>query len=491
MRRRARRFAVIGIISIGLALLTLFGGIWILVGQFSELGNLRAAESTQAQSEAAGFAHALDGYIRIAENALTAVDLQLEASAAAQSDAVLKEAAFRIPEASNAYLFDARARVIAAAWADRVAAPHITAAELAEVARQGGYAVSVEDSPHGPLLAVITSLETKRGAEYAAVAFENVFFDARSGLGEDGRNSTAILVDQSGRQIVEGRKRLPPVSQSVSAETTLPTHQVKLRIVRDLGPRTLELRSRIGNVALIITTILVALGAVSVMAGVTSRKAREAVKLHEDLEARDRLFHEVNHRIKNNLTTIQAILRFGELEIEDRPERAAAVMRAAADRVESIGKLHEQLYSNRSLVDVDLGRYLEELAASLRDTYGHDRRIALDVVAEPRIAASLEVGVPVALIVTELVTNAYKYAFPGGLAGTIRVGLSRLPEGGLLLEVADDGVGSGGESSHGFGTTLVRGLAGQMLAEIESSAGDGGGTRWRIRIPPAKTAVSA
>ncbi len=493
MKRRAARFSFVGIGGALLLILTLALGEAAISGALAERRAIRESTSRQALADAETLSHSLDGYIRIAENILATADLRLVSISASSTRAALKEAVYRMPEAANAYLLDAKGSIVAAAWQDRVAAPTIARERLDRLAMAGGSEALVAEGPRGPVLAVVRSLEGPTRARFAAMVFDSVFFDARLTLARSAENSVTVITDAKGRRLVEGAPALldenkvsARAGDFVSAETSLPTHPLKVLVVHDLRPDLLAWHSRLVSLLAILAVLVVALAVVSAMGAREARRAREALALQEELEARDRLFHEVNHRVKNNLATVQAILHLGEAEIDDDPGRAAEIIKSAAERIDSIGKLHEHLYSRRSIAEIDIGAYFEELAASLKESYGVGEKVSLVVRAERGIPAGLDTGVPIALIVTELVTNSYKYAFPGERSGTILIELRRGEEGGYTIVVSDDGIGMEIEKkTRGFGRSLVEGLARQIGASLRLLPGgpEARGTTWRLEVP--------
>jgi len=494
MKRRAKNFALIGVGGGMLLLLTLLLGENVVSGSLAERRSFRESTSRQALADAETLAHTLDGYIRIAENILAAADLRLGSGRHSSADSALLEAIYRIPEAANAYLLDASGKIVAAAWKDRVDEPVIARERLDRIALARGSEALIADSPHGPVLAVVRALEGRSGARFAVIAFDEIFFDARLALARSDEYTATAITDAFGRELVEGDRSIlsnggPPANavDFVWAETSLPTHPLRVLVVHDLRPGLRAWHSRFILLISILAILVAALGSVSGMAAVEVRRAREAMALQDELDARDRLFHEVNHRVKNNLATVQAILRLGESEIADKPERAPEILRSAAERIDSIGKLHEHLYSRKSITEIDLGTYLEELAESLGRSYGEPKNVSLAVRADPGIPATLDVGVPVALIVNELVTNSFKHAFPDKRRGSIQVELSKGAGGGFAITVSDDGVGIVDErESGGFGRSLVVGLARQIgatLAPVRDIPGSSG-TTWRLSVPP-------
>jgi two-component sensor histidine kinase len=196
----------------------------------------------------------------------------------------------------------------------------------------------------------------------------------------------------------------------------------------------------------------------------------------------DRL-SEAQHRIANNLALIAGYTRLQATRLNKAGQplsarEACIVLEEVATRIETVGELHRLLSDaprGEGGSGVDLGRFLAKLCASLMETVS----FAGDTIITHRDAGGCMVrpdqATPVALIVSELVTNALKYAHPTGVAGRILVSC-RSTGGGLVVEVIDDGVGLSEDfnplGDGGLGFRVVRGLARQLGADLVYESGD-------------------
>ena len=226
-----------------------------------------------------------------------------------------------------------------------------------------------------------------------------------------------------------------------------------------------------------------------------SERKRAETELRRSLSEREALLQEVHHRVKNNLQVIAAMV---QLEIpQAASEEVRARMAAIARRVQAMGRVHEQLYTSRDLGRIDFGEYLDGLARGLAELHT-GQPVTLETDIEPGgVSCDLDRAVPLGLIANELITNAFKHAFPDGQVGTVRVGLRRLPGGVMELWVEDDGVGGvagpvakeGAERRlagmpGGMGMTLIRALVRQTRAELRFEPGGeaGNGTRAIVQL---------
>jgi len=197
----------------------------------------------------------------------------------------------------------------------------------------------------------------------------------------------------------------------------------------------------------------------------------------------DRL-SEAQHRIANNLALIAGYTRLQAARLHKGGQplsarEACIVLEEVAARIETVGELHRLLSSAPSHGEggIDLGRFLAKLCASLVETVSFAGDTTITHKDSGGCMVRPDQATPVALIVSELVTNALKYAHPAGVAGRILVSC-RSSGGGLLVEVTDDGVGlsEGFDplSDGGLGFRVVRGLARQLGAGLVYDSSDVG-----------------
>jgi PAS domain S-box-containing protein len=202
---------------------------------------------------------------------------------------------------------------------------------------------------------------------------------------------------------------------------------------------------------------------VGAMVDITSRiEAEEALK--ESLREKETLLREVHHRVKNNLQIIASLLHFQAKKMKD-PEELAAFFEAR-DRLRSMILVHEKLYQSHGLTRVDFGNYLQSLAGELQRSHGarSARRVQMRVAAD-EITLPIESALPCGMIVCELLTNIFKYAFPGNRTGTAQIRLTTA-DGQVRLIVSDDGVGLppgfDPQQSTSFGWQLIQNLTAQL-----------------------------
>jgi two-component sensor histidine kinase len=195
---------------------------------------------------------------------------------------------------------------------------------------------------------------------------------------------------------------------------------------------------------------------------ITQRKKAEAHLSH--------LFNELNHRVKNNLMMVTAMLSM-QARTSDEP-RVRDELFQAVDRVQSISDVHAILYKTGSTEAVQFDAYLVELCRRL-GTAAAERGVEIELDAAPMEVAS-EDAVQMGIIVNELITNAVKHAYPPPSRGKIMVRLAARDDA-IRLSVRDfgKGISAGEDRESGLGMRLVRQLVRARGGEVEL-ASDGG-----------------
>jgi PAS domain S-box-containing protein len=203
------------------------------------------------------------------------------------------------------------------------------------------------------------------------------------------------------------------------------------------------------------------------------KRAEEQIK--NSLQEKETLLKEIHHRVKNNLQIISSLLYLQSSALGDPVARQA--LRESQDRVQSMGLVHEQLYRSSNFSALDFGEHLKELAANIAGSYGAmNPRVRVETELES-VAVDLDLAITVSLIFNEILTNAFKHAFPRERAGKIEVAFHRDGSNNLVLRVSDDGVGLpknlDWETAPSLGLKIVRNLTEQIHGELyaQSAAG--------------------
>ncbi len=179
------------------------------------------------------------------------------------------------------------------------------------------------------------------------------------------------------------------------------------------------------------------------------------------------LLGEVNHRVANSLQLVSAMVRLQATALTDPSAREA--LEDTQRRIQAIAQVHRRLYTSNDVESVDMQEYLGALVDELAETWSTEALPrALSLAAEP-IRLPTDRAVSLGVIVTELVTNACKYAYPNS-GGEVRVALRRVDDDVFLLAVEDDGCGIPEDAvprGTGLGTKLIRAMAQSLQSIVE------------------------
>lgn len=200
------------------------------------------------------------------------------------------------------------------------------------------------------------------------------------------------------------------------------------------------------------------------------------------LEEKETLLKEIHHRVKNNLQIVSSMLNLQSRHIEDK--EALQAITDSRNRVRSIALIHQNLYKKNSLNSILISPYIRNLCQSLFHSYKVDeKRIKLTTDIAP-LDLDVDTGIPLGLIINELITNSVKYAFPNDKKGEIFVSLLE-KDNYLELIVKDDGIGLDKEidvtNIKSFGYSLIGSLAKKIKASIDVNGENGMYTRLEIR----------
>ncbi|MCB0359516.1 MAG: sensor histidine kinase, partial [Bdellovibrionales bacterium] len=205
------------------------------------------------------------------------------------------------------------------------------------------------------------------------------------------------------------------------------------------------------------------------------------------LKEKEALLKEIHHRVKNNLQVVSSIFSLQCRRTSD-PE-LLKVLKESQNRILSIAVLHETLYRTDDLSAIPADEYFRQILSHLRSSYGINSHPEVQVDTSG-IELEIDQAIPCGLLINELVTNSFKYAFPtrqAQLQGRIQIELSALDHDRLRLVIADNGHGLPEhvslESSATLGLRLVRTLATQLDADIKLQ--NEHGVRVEIDFAPA------
>ncbi|MGF9692132.1 histidine kinase dimerization/phosphoacceptor domain -containing protein [Rhizobium sp. 0TCS1.26] len=203
----------------------------------------------------------------------------------------------------------------------------------------------------------------------------------------------------------------------------------------------------------------------------TAELRREKERADQEIrlgkERAEVLLAEVNHRVANSLALVAALIRLQVTNSKDESVREALAETQA--RITAVAGMHRSLYTSDDVRHVEMAKYLETLVQEVqRSVNVESQGPSIRLEAEP-VSLTSDRAVSVGMIVTELLTNAIKYAYPAGTEGEVRVILRRSGDGQALLAVEDDGIGlveGSNPKGTGLGSRIVRSMASTLGSTI-------------------------
>lgn len=210
---------------------------------------------------------------------------------------------------------------------------------------------------------------------------------------------------------------------------------------------------------------------IQIASDITDRRNAEE-EVRRLLNEKQVILKEVHHRIKNHLNIISSILSLQGSTIKNN--EAAEALEEAQGRIDLMHNIYDTLYSRGTAEDdyqsLNMRDYLQELTEKLSRIYSDARSIGLKTNIHDLVVPA-KYALPIGIIVNELITNAYKYAFPGDTGGKIEVSVRPHETDAIVIAVADNGVGLPRgvqlREEYGFGLTLVNALAEQYAGKVE------------------------
>jgi two-component sensor histidine kinase/integral membrane sensor domain MASE1 len=220
-------------------------------------------------------------------------------------------------------------------------------------------------------------------------------------------------------------------------------------------------------------------GVVGTLEDVTEARAAQCA-IERSLQEKEVLLKEIHHRVKNNLQVVSSLLSLQAGSVADA--HVTGLFQEANARIRSIALVHENLYQAENLASIDAGHYLNAVIMGLVQSYAAKATVTCNAEGIQLTTGS---AIPCGLIVTELVSNALKHAFPDERRGHVVVSLTEDAAQHLLLEISDDGVGIPNgtdiKATKTMGLQVVHRLAAQLQAIVEVDRR--AGTTFRLRFP--------
>ncbi len=299
------------------------------------------------------------------------------------------------------------------------------------------------------------------------------------------RNSYDTLYNiENSRQINE----LSAVYENAEKEKEIE----KLNLINVVSATQLEAKVRERNYFILSSILFLGLAGVAFKAFTNNRRKKELLNTQNkiieiSLSEKELLLREIHHRVKNNLQVVSSLLSLQSNYISD--EKALDAVRESKNRVQSMAIIHQNLYMDENLANINVKTYVENLTTYLFNSYNIQKeKVTLEMDIQT-MQLDVDILVPLGLILNELINNCLKYAVPGERKGVIEVVLKQ-NENQFTLEVNDDGVGFEGDASHfnqnSFGHKMINTFIKKLKGEMKIFSDNG--THVAIEINNLKTA---
>ncbi|MGD1846368.1 MAG: histidine kinase dimerization/phosphoacceptor domain -containing protein [Salibacteraceae bacterium] len=255
--------------------------------------------------------------------------------------------------------------------------------------------------------------------------------------------------------------------------------------LKEASARSLQIQQE-RNTVLIFASVITLLLALLVYYYVQLLKRNQKLDaqksiIADNLKEKELLLKEIHHRVKNNLQIVSNILAFQNHSSDDLSVKEATI--DGQNRLSSMTLVHKKLYETNDFKEIGFQSYLEDLSRELQTAFAiKNKAISIHIEAQ-NIFFKIDTAIPLGLITTELITNAYKYGFANKTEGRIDITLKHLDHLTYTLSVADNGMGvtaAPAFNKPSLGLELVDGLAWQLDGHVGTSESPTGGTCFTV-----------
>lgn len=219
-----------------------------------------------------------------------------------------------------------------------------------------------------------------------------------------------------------------------------------------------------------------------------AQRARRALSAEREVkemlaEQRRLMFHELQHRVSNNLATVSGLLKLQRRMVTD--DEAGVALDDSVRRIDLVARIMRNLHDPSGQM-VDMARFLADTGRDILESTGASGRVSLQVDADPLLVGP-DVSVPLGLIATELMANTLEHGFPGDTSGQIGVRLGEASDTGrAILRIRDNGQGLPDdfniEKTHSLGLSIARQFAKQLGGTLVMERRPEGGTEARLEF---------
>jgi PAS domain S-box-containing protein len=244
-----------------------------------------------------------------------------------------------------------------------------------------------------------------------------------------------------------------------------------------------KVKNKAGNIKDLLVTIVSIPGTQKQLASIldiTKRKIAEN-EIESSLKEKNILLQEVHHRVKNNMQIISSLLNLQKNYVDE--EEAVNVLKESQNRVKSMAMIHEKLYMSDDITHINFVDYIQSLVKNLFYSYNVEEIWIKPILEIENVSLNMETAIPCGLIISELVSNSLKYAFPNDKKGEISVSLKTVDDKYELI-IRDNGIGLPDEIDFNnletLGLLLVTSLTEQIDGELTINRSPG--TEFKIKF---------
>jgi PAS domain S-box-containing protein len=206
----------------------------------------------------------------------------------------------------------------------------------------------------------------------------------------------------------------------------------------------------------------------------------DITQLKSSIKEKEVLLKEIHHRVKNNMQIISSLLNLQAHHVED-DEMAGDVLKESQNRVRSMAIVHEKLYQSKDLTHIKFDDYIQRLVLDLFYSYGISEDQIKPVINVEDLMLNIETAVPLGLIISELVSNSLKHAFPEGREGELKLSLKKRDDTYELI-VSDDGIGFPEDLNYKNTDSLGLGLVNSLVGQIDGTISMDSNHRTKFKI---------
>ena len=228
------------------------------------------------------------------------------------------------------------------------------------------------------------------------------------------------------------------------------------------------------------------IGTMSISRDITHIKEAEDL-LKKSVHEKEILLKEIHHRVKNNMQVISSILKLQSAYVKD--EKTVELLNECRNRISSMAFIHASLYMTKDFTNINFADYVSNIAGNLQQSYvGGDRKILLRIDV-PKVNLHIDDAIPCGLIINELLSNSFKYAFAKKKNGTVGISV-KVKKENIILAIWDDGSGFPKKvdyrNTESLGLQLVISLSEQIGGKVKMETKQDKGTKYIIAFRKSK-----